>query len=83
MNLNDLLLMTEERPWLAFAACRGVDPAIFFPGGDGQPDEAMKICGGCPVQAECLDYSLMARERYGVWGGATERERRRLLRQTG
>ena len=83
MNLSDLLLLTEERPWLAFAACRGEDPAIFFEGQDGSPSEAMKICAGCPVQTECLDYSLMARERYGVWGGATERERRRLLRQTG
>ncbi len=76
------LLVVDERPWAAYAACRSADPDLFFPGSDAEARHALRICATCPVVEDCLDYALMARERYGIWGGTTERERRRLLRRS-
>ncbi len=67
--------------WRQRAACRGVDPDIFYPASDEDADEAKAVCGVCPVREACLEYALVNRERDGVWGGATERERRRMIRQ--
>lgn len=72
----------DERPWAAYASCRDSDPDLFFPASEEEGAEALKICSGCPVQHECLDWALDARIRYGIWGGATERDRRRLLRRS-
>jgi len=67
--------------WRQHAACRGIDPNIFYPASDDEAEEAKGICAGCPVRQACLEYALANRERDGVWGGATERERRRIVRQ--
>ena len=67
--------------WRQHAACRGIDPNIFYPVSDDDAEEAKSICAACPVRQACLEYALANRERDGVWGGATERERRRLVRQ--
>ena len=67
--------------WRAHAACRGIDPNIFYPASDEDAEEAKGICAACPVRQACLEYALANRERDGVWGGATERERRRIVRQ--
>lgn len=67
--------------WRQRAACRGVDPDIFYPSSDEEAEEAKAICRVCPVREACLEYALVNRERDGVWGGATERERRRMIRQ--
>ena len=67
--------------WRKHAACRGVDPDIFYPVSEDEADEAKAICGSCSVCGTCLEYALNIRERDGVWGGATERERRRMVRQ--
>jgi WhiB family redox-sensing transcriptional regulator len=67
--------------WRQHAACRGIDPNIFYPASDEDAEEAKSICAACPVRQACLEYALANRERDGVWGGATERERRRLVRQ--
>lgn len=67
--------------WRQAAACRGVDPEIFYPASEEEADEAKAICGQCPVRQACLEYALVSRERDGVWGAATEKERRRILRQ--
>ena len=67
--------------WRQRSACRGVDPDIFYPATDEEAGEAKAICGQCPVREPCLEYALANRERDGVWGGATERERRRMIRQ--
>jgi WhiB family transcriptional regulator, redox-sensing transcriptional regulator len=67
--------------WRQRAACRGIDPEVFYPTSDEEADEAKRICAQCPVREPCLEYALAHREREGVWGGATERERRRLIRQ--
>jgi WhiB family redox-sensing transcriptional regulator len=67
--------------WRQRAACRGVDPDVFYPSTDEEAEEAKAICRICPVRESCLEYALVNRERDGVWGGATERERRRIIRQ--
>ena len=67
--------------WRQRAACRGVDPDTFYPASDEEAEEAKAICRVCPVREACLEYALINRERDGVWGGATERERRRIIRQ--
>lgn len=67
--------------WRQRAACRGVDPDVFYPSSDEEAEEAKAICRVCPVRESCLEYALVNRERDGVWGGATERERRRIIRQ--
>ncbi len=67
--------------WRQRAACRGLDPEIFYPASDEEGDEAKAICAQCPVRQPCLEHALANREHDGVWGGATERERRRLVRQ--
>ena len=73
----------EERPWAVFAACRGGDADLFFPLTKDQEVQAVTICATCPVLGDCLEYALDAGERYGVWGGTTEKQRRRLLRELG
>lgn len=67
--------------WRQHGACRGTDPDIFYPVSDEEAEPAKVICATCPVREPCLEYALATRERDGVWGGATERERRRLIRQ--
>lgn len=71
----------KKMSWRSKAACRGLDPAVFYPPSDEEADEAKAICGVCPVREPCLEHALANREREGIWGGATERERRRLIRQ--
>lgn len=73
--------VNEERPWMVFGSCRDRDPDIFFPETSRQAREAIAICNACPVRDECLEYSLEARERFGIWGGMTDKQRRQLLRQ--
>ncbi|MHB8295964.1 MAG: WhiB family transcriptional regulator [Acidimicrobiales bacterium] len=66
--------------WRYKAACRGLDVSIFYPATDEDASEAKAVCDTCPVRQACLEHALFVRERDGVWGGATERERRRALR---
>jgi WhiB family redox-sensing transcriptional regulator len=69
-----------EHVWMLDGHCRGRDPSFFFPSDGVGVEHARKVCAGCPVQAECLEYALQYRIEHGVWGGASERERRRILR---
>lgn len=63
-------------PWTIDAACANADPSLFFLD-LGRPATAAKaICAGCPVRVDCLDFALASKERFGVWGGMTEKERR-------
>jgi len=62
-------------------ACRGLESAIFYPDNEDDAEAAKAVCGECGVQQLCLDYALSKREKAGVWGGATEKDRRRILRQ--
>ena len=72
-----------DLPWRSKAACKGLAPDIFYPDTDDEADadEAKVVCGACPVREACLEHALAVREKDGVWGGATERERRRIIRQ--
>jgi WhiB family transcriptional regulator, redox-sensing transcriptional regulator len=70
----------EEQDWQERALCAQTDPEAFFPEKGGSTREAKRICAGCEVRAECLEYALQQDERFGIWGGLSERERRRLRR---
>jgi WhiB family redox-sensing transcriptional regulator len=70
----------EEPDWQERALCAQTDPEAFFPEKGGSTREAKRICSGCEVRAECLEYALAHDERFGIWGGLSERERRRLRR---
>ncbi|WP_246281676.1 WhiB family transcriptional regulator [Fodinicola acaciae] len=72
----------EDVPeWQDRALCAQTDPEAFFPEKGGSTREAKRICTGCEVRAECLEYALAHDERFGIWGGLSERERRRLKRR--
>lgn len=75
-----LELGIPDEPWRDDAICAQTDPEAFFPEKGGSTKEAKKICQGCPVRHECLQYALDHEERFGIWGGLSERERRRLKR---
>ena len=70
----------QEPDWQERALCAQTDPEAFFPEKGGSTREAKRICSGCEVRAECLEYALAHDERFGIWGGLSERERRRLRR---
>lgn len=72
----------EVLAWQADALCAQTDPEAFFPEKGGSTREAKRICEQCEVRAECLDYALQNDERFGIWGGLSERERRKLRRQS-
>ncbi len=74
------LLIDDETDWHERALCAQTDPEAFFPEKGGSTREAKKICTGCEVRSECLSYALANDERFGIWGGLSERERRRLKR---
>lgn len=69
--------------WRQKGACQGLDPAVFFPdeGDEVSAEVAIAVCGTCDVRIACLEHALASREKEGVWGGTTERERRRIIRQ--
>jgi WhiB family transcriptional regulator, redox-sensing transcriptional regulator len=71
----------EQPDWQERALCAQTDPEAFFPEKGGSTREAKRICLGCEVRAECLEYALAHDERFGIWGGLSERERRRLKRR--
>lgn len=67
--------------WQDRALCSQTDPEAFFPEKGGSTRDAKKVCVGCEVKAECLDYALRNDERFGIWGGLSERERRKLKKR--
>ncbi len=69
-----------DTEWMARGKCRDMPPAIFFPSDGLGVQAAQRICADCPVAEECLEYALANRIDHGVWGGRSERERRRILR---
>jgi WhiB family transcriptional regulator, redox-sensing transcriptional regulator len=70
-----------EHDWMIYAACRDRSPTQFFPSDGVGVEVAKKTCVQCPVRLECLEYALHHRIDHGVWGGCSERERRRILRR--
>lgn len=79
----DLLFDAVEQDWQEQALCAQTDPEAFFPEKGGSTREAKRICNGCKVRNQCLEYALANDERFGIWGGLSERERRRLKRRMG
>ena len=71
----------EETGWQDRALCAQTDPEAFFPEKGGSTREAKRVCLTCEVRVECLEYALAHDERFGIWGGLSERERRRLKRK--
>jgi WhiB family redox-sensing transcriptional regulator len=70
----------ETLPWVSQARCLHADPDTFFPEKGGSTREAKRICAECPVRPQCLEYALENDEKFGIWGGLSERERRKLKR---
>ena len=81
LGVPGLFAEDEEESWQDRALCAQTDPEAFFPEKGGSTREAKKICTGCEVKAECLEYALANDERLGIWGGLSERERRRIKRE--
>jgi WhiB family redox-sensing transcriptional regulator len=79
-SLPDLIDLLGRPEWMKRAACRGEDPALFFPPLGANAAKARAICATCSVRQECLSYALADPESAGVWAGLSERERRRLGR---
>ncbi len=71
--------MTTE--WMANGLCAEKHPSTFFPSDGVGVEKARKICNECPMQQPCLEYALRNRIDHGVWGGTSERQRRRILKQ--
>ncbi len=69
--------------WRLRGACRGLDPEIFYSASEEDDGiaRAKQVCNTCVVRQQCLEFALANRESEGIWGGATEKERRRILRQ--
>lgn len=78
----DTTLPPDHQPqeWMLAARCRELAPEEFFPSDGVGVEKARRICADCPVKTECLEHALTYRIDHGVWGGASERERRRILR---
>jgi WhiB family redox-sensing transcriptional regulator len=70
-----------DTSWQVYANCLGVDPDLFFPERGASTREAKEVCRGCIVKDDCLEYALASGEKFGIWGGMSERERRRIRRQ--
>jgi WhiB family redox-sensing transcriptional regulator len=81
-DLSNILGADEQEgsEWMLEARCLDADPEAFFPEKGGSTREAKRICAACPVRDECLQYALENDERFGIWGGLSERERRRAKR---
>ena len=75
------VLSTQELAWQDLANCRGADPDLFFPERGASTRTAKSICRECSVQADCLEFAIVSSEKFGIWGGMSERERRKIRRQ--
>ncbi len=80
MSAPDFRNIVQPPEWMAAGLCAQVDPELFFPELGAPTREAKAVCAGCEVRVECLAYALAHREGHGVWGGCSERERRRMHR---
>ena len=81
---NGLDLVIDEDSatgWMALGSCRSYPPNMFFPSDGVGVDRARKICATCPVSSPCLEYALENHIDHGVWGGCSERERRRIAKR--
>jgi WhiB family redox-sensing transcriptional regulator len=80
-NMGIIAKPDLDTDWKDSSNCLGVDPDLFFPERGASTREAKEVCRGCIVQEDCLEYALANGEKFGIWGGMSERERRRIRRQ--
>lgn len=80
-ELGSALIGIDDRTWMLDAKCLDADPEAFFPEKGGSTREAKRICDACPARDACLEWAMDNDERFGIWGGLSERERRRLRRR--
>jgi WhiB family redox-sensing transcriptional regulator len=71
----------KSTAWMSRGNCRNFPPATFFPSDGAGVERARAICFDCPVINECLEYALTEHIDHGVWGGCSERERRRIAKR--
>lgn len=71
----------DPQPWMVDSLCAQTDPEAFYPEKGGSTREAKAVCLRCEVREPCLEYALEREERFGIWGGLSERERRRINKQ--
>lgn len=76
--MSDLPEQPPRESWEPYGACLGCDPALFFPERGSPCQQAKAVCAGCPVQRECLEFAVRTNQQFGIWGGLSRRERRRL-----
>ena len=76
MNVTDF----ADTTWMSHGNCAHRDPSMFFPSDGVGVEIARKACEGCPVKTQCLEYAIAERIDHGVWGGTSERERRRIIK---
>ena len=74
-------LAVDELLWQDYANCRGADADLFFPERGASTRRAKAICRACDVRTDCLEYAIVNGEKFGIWGGMSERERRRVRRE--
>lgn len=67
--------------WQDFANCKGADPDLFFPERGASTRQAKSICRECSVREECLEFAIVSSEKFGIWGGLSERERRKIRKE--
>ncbi len=75
--------LAEPLGWKTMANCAGVDPDLFYPERGASTREAKEVCRGCVVREDCLEFAIVNGEKFGIWGGMSERERRRIRRARG
>lgn len=81
--MTTLAEMLQRPAWMADANCRGMDPGLFFPAQGEDAGHARAVCRACDVQAECLAFAVNNAEKFGIWGGVSEKRRRILRRDYG
>lgn len=77
------LLRLQELWWQVDANCIGEDADLFFPDRGASTKKAKELCNNCVAKEHCLEYSIVNNEKFGIWGGLSERERRKIRKQRG
>ena len=79
--MSEHTLERDSMAWSRYASCDTADPDLFFPPPGTDTFYARSICRECPVRRQCLDYALESKQKFGIWGGMTEAQRRRIRRE--
>lgn len=82
MRINDQSQLADpDSRWQELGNCRGLDPDLFYPDRGASTKDAKRVCAACEVRLPCLDYAIQGGEKFGIWGGKSERERREIRRE--